>query len=42
MIWKLFAHELFKYFGDNMQNTYWSIITFKVSRILFESKCYIG
>ena len=42
MIWKLFAHELFKYFRDNRQNIYWSIIILKVSRTLFESKCYIG
>ena len=42
MIWKLFLHELFKYFGDNRQNTYWSIIILKVCRTLFESRCYIG
>ena len=42
MIWKLLAHELFKYFGDNRQNTYWSIIIPKVSRTLFEIRCYIG
>ena len=41
MIWKLFAHEHFKYFGDNRENTFWSIIILKVSRILFESRCYI-
>ena len=41
MIWKLFAHELFKYLRDNRQNTYWSTIILKFSRILFESRCSI-
>ena len=29
MIWKLFAHELFKYFGDNRQNIYWSKLSLR-------------
>ena len=41
-IWKLLAHELFKCFRNNWQNTYWSIITLKASRTLFESRCYTG
>ena len=32
----------FKYFRDNWQNTYWSIIILKVFRTLFESRYYIG
>ena len=38
IIWKLFSHEFFKYFRNNRQNTYWSIIILQVSRALFESR----
>ena len=31
MIWKLFAYELFKYFRENRQNIYWSIIILEFS-----------
>ena len=41
--WKLVEKNAFKYFRDDKQNTYWSVITFRYTCVFLEnwSNCYI-
>ena len=35
--WKLVANDAFKYFTDDRQHTYWSVIVFRCTRIFLEN-----
>ena len=37
MIWKLSTDKFFKFFGNNWQNTYWSIIIILISRLILKN-----